>query len=604
MKLSCIILTADSSIEKGFCFRHSIKSVLNQEYLDFEIIIVDNSKLIENSQKIIDYLSSLQCTIPYSLYKPKDPLSRGAARSFWAKFASWDFLVFLDDDAILLNNSAFTTIAEYSQYADFWYWAKRLWTENNNWFQKNAEEILIQMERDQKYLYHHLQEAPKEIRGVDHEWLQNFSFIGHFGFCSKILFERIWGFPDFQWCDFEDDYLMYKCFKAWANFVSLESLIVAHVTHPLNKNNSNILIYYNLLKKDGVFWFHPWKPLRKEDPIEYLNTWHLDYRVLSAYEAYKTIFNAKNQHGWMQLYSFQDYVILLNTMLNSETIDSFVKNSRSDFDSLIPILESWLLKNFLGLSNHGKLIKSLNFSYFPNNASVSIEEIIPKIEFNQFPCDELSRRNRLELIKERFPLTDYLRIALLWDDDQLSLLLAQESWLDVITIEGDREIIDALQKYKFDNLEIIIHDFRDEFPKSLKKVKTFLIDPPYTKHWVLLFLYRGLELIDFQWNDEEFFLILNRWMAKPFYEELLTIFAKCNIYIEEIRKNFSTYRLPKNFDESFRVKAFLSKHNIQEDVLYSSASDLYILRSKNPDLKELQKYILNELIYDHASFNY
>lgn len=92
-------------------------------------------------------------------------------------------------------------------------------------------------------------------------------------------------------------------------------------------------------------------------------------------------------------------------------------------------------------------------------------------------------------------------------------------------------------------------------------------------------------------------------MTQKFFSEISLILAQCGVYIKEIRKNFSTYHLPQNFKETARAMKFTEDYELNNSViLYSSSSDLYILRSKNPDLELLWKNIRLDSIYDHSIF--
>ena len=604
MKISCVILTSDSNLKKGFCIRHALQSVLNQTYHNYEIILIDNSHDEVSSKMLETYLATNLFWNLISLHKPDVPLSRWAARNFWCNFVSWEVIVFLDDDAILLSNKSFSEIITYAQIADFWYGAKRWWTEENDWFQRNSEVLLEDIKNNGVLLNKHLQEAPESIRGRDIEWLQNFSFIWHFGFCKKKLFDKIWWFPDFKGCDFEDDYLMYQCFKMQGSFVSMEMLEVAHVTHALDKQNSSIVDYYTRLKSDWVFRFHPKNALNhKGEIIEKLGVWHVDYRILKAYFDYELMFKKKDNQKWMKLYSLQDYILLLQILQKAKNVDDFIQKSSSDFDSLIPVLESWISFHIVSFSKEWKIEDVLKFQYFPSMPLVEDFKLIPKVEYNQFPCDLDSRLKRVDLIRERFPFSDYLKIALLGDEDFVSPLLVQEIWLDVTVFECDEEITKQLSVIPFSNLKIIKRDIRQKDVLSKDRIKSFIIDPPYTKNGVLLFLFKGLQLLDFHWEVEEFYLIINTGMSQNFIEGLLKILSQCKIYVTEIRKNFSTYRLPENFSEKERANIFCKKHWLEDvNINYSSSSDLYILRSRKPDLDLLRGYISLDDIYNHDVF--
>ena len=54
IKLSCIVLACDSHIDKGNSLLHCVCSILNQDYKNFELIIVENSHKKPQNLKYID----------------------------------------------------------------------------------------------------------------------------------------------------------------------------------------------------------------------------------------------------------------------------------------------------------------------------------------------------------------------------------------------------------------------------------------------------------------------------------------------------------------------------------------------------------------------
>jgi hypothetical protein len=78
--------------------------------------------------------------------------------------------------------------------------------------------------------------------------------------------------------------------------------------------------------------------------------WHVDYRILKAYFDYELKFKKKDNQKWMKLYSLQDYILLLQILQKAKNIDDFIQKSSSDFDSLIPVLESWISFHIVSFS--------------------------------------------------------------------------------------------------------------------------------------------------------------------------------------------------------------------------------------------------------------
>lgn len=614
MKISCMILTSDSQIEKWFCLKHCLLSVLKQRFEDYEIIIIDNSRKSDSHILIKDIVDNIikQTWSPISIriVRPPKPLSRWAWRTFWAKFCSWDCLVFLDDDALIITKNAFAQIIEYLKKYDFWYWAKRLWTKPTQRFNRHTNSVFKKILNGEQFPSTHLWWAPKNIRWNIDNTLQNVSFIGHFWFCKKFLFDKIWWYPDFPWCDFEDDYFMYKCFEKSWKYIQLNNITVVHVTHPFGKNAfSNIIHYFNLLKSEWIFWFHVWKTFKHNNVkfnelIEILQEYHPDYRVIDGYKTYQKIMKKQRKLPRSINYGMQDYCLLLDKILHTTSLNDYVKSSDADFDNLIPVIESFIDSQLISIQKSWKIDDLLHFKTFPNNNIQSDNHIIPKSKFNQFPCDQQSRENRLNLIKERYPLTDHLNIALLWDDDLVSILLWNENRIHVDVVEVDTQITKVILNTGLQNIKVFNEDLRKKERVVGISAKTFLIDPPYTKNWILLFIYKWLQLLNFKNQDvQEFYVIMNQSMTKNFIDKVQSILSTSWIRIHEIRPWFSNYHLPKTYAEHTRAMKFLDNHTIpQKTLTYSSSSSLYIFRTNNPNLDLLWENINIDMIYDHSVF--
>lgn len=76
----------------------TIESVLNQDFADFELIIVDDGSM-DNTEEVIAKVKDSRI-----VYFKKGNAERGAARNFGAKKANGKYLNFLDSDDLLYNH--------------------------------------------------------------------------------------------------------------------------------------------------------------------------------------------------------------------------------------------------------------------------------------------------------------------------------------------------------------------------------------------------------------------------------------------------------------------------------------------------------------------
>ena len=119
-KISCIILACDSHTDKGNSIFHCLWSVVNQDYSNIEVIIVENShkkpdylpKLEDNFRK---WVGDNEKSCALKIINNRKSVSRSMARNIGLSSASGSLVVFLDDDTIILNSNAFSKIAVLSK---------------------------------------------------------------------------------------------------------------------------------------------------------------------------------------------------------------------------------------------------------------------------------------------------------------------------------------------------------------------------------------------------------------------------------------------------------------------------------------------------------
>jgi len=292
---------------------------------------------------------------------------------------------------------------------------------------------------------------------------------------------------------------------------------------------------------------------------------------------------------------------LVQGLMSAETLDEFVKVSSADFDNLGPILEIAMRLKLISVDSAGHIERVLKIKDdAPITTELSRKTIDPLSEFNQFPCDLASRMRRVDLFKERYPNIESLRIAIIGDDDLLSVELSQEKWAKVVVLEKDPRIVTILRDASPASriIESDVNDLEDDTINN--SADTFITDPPYTLHGSLSFIVAGLKFLQQNEEEKEFYVVLNPTMMGRHIDTLNQLLCSSNIFLKEVRPNFSQYKLPENFNEKSRAAMFLEGNLIDPNALqYSSSSSLYIFSTHEPDICKLGSYIHPQLIYTH-----
>jgi predicted methyltransferase len=219
---------------------------------------------------------------------------------------------------------------------------------------------------------------------------------------------------------------------------------------------------------------------------------------------------------------------------------------------------------------------------------------------NQFPCDENSRNKRALFLKSRYPFVEYLKFAIIGEDDFLSTEFVNDYWAWPVIIEKDKRILNIIKKIspRFK----IIEDDVCNFPhlKKLPEVQTFITDPPYTLDGSLAFVYAGLKMLKKGLDVKEFYVILNPTIMSKHFFTVQKVLSESDVYLTETISNFSQYKLPNNFQEKKRAIKFLKKIGLNNNsLMYSSSSNMYIFRTISPNLIKLRKQINFKKIYQH-----
>jgi len=622
-KISCIILTCDSHIDKGGSVIHCLASIFNQGFENFEIIIVENSYDKEGTSDDLEGFCKEQNKkrkepVNVRVIYNKKPLSQGVARNKGARLASSDLLLFIDDDMIILDSNAFDFIWKKSKKYDYGYGARRVWTKNNL-FQRKSREILSRILNNNYQSLISISGNPtSNVRGDSDVSLQKVSFIANFGFCRKSIFWNIGGFPDYKGYGFEDDYLMFRLFEKSYKHTLIDKLNVVHVNHRVReKDTRNIISYFQDLVNDGYYWFHVAKMFREKRPkrenvLEKLTPLHFDPNIEDAYKEYKKMTPPNIKHNnkrklkhWRESSQFSKirFSQLISLLQESYNLNNFIEYSGSDFDNLAPLIKVAHKFSFAEIkSKTGKVEKTYNFKFTTPIKSKKIcrKKINPKQKYNQFPCDVKSKKRRSSLFKERYPFAEYLKVGIIGDDDLLSLEFKNDYWLWPVVIEKDKSIIDII-KNEDSRIEVYERDARKIKTLPEIEAQTFITDPPYNLHGALIFICAGLKILAKEGGEKEFYVIMNRtMMGKPLFH-MQDILSSAGVYLFSVVENFSQYNLPLNYKEKERAGKFAQKIGVCSDVIFrSSSSDLYIFKTRNFDIEKIQKFINQDSIYGHC----
>jgi len=192
----------------------------------------------------------------------------------------------------------------------------------------------------------------------------------------------------------------------------------------------------------------------------------------------------------------------------------------------------------------------------------------PKREYDQFFASAKTSVSEALVVKDKGLLYNEAKIALLGDDDLVSLVLALiNPELEITVFEIDRDIISGITKgaelLGIKNIQTVTYDARNSLEKHfINKFDIVLTDPPYTKSGFGLFLKRATELVGYDQRLQKGKYIFIHYGA--------------------------SFKSPEKY---LKVQEMINRFGLwQEDVLYSfarytgaesvgNASTLYILQT-------------------------
>lgn len=170
----------------------------------------------------------------------------------------------------------------------------------------------------------------------------------------------------------------------------------------------------------------------------------------------------------------------------------------------------------------------------------------PKREYDQWFATEETSINKSLILKNKDCIEDK-KIALLGDDDLVStvLPLLKIDYSKITVIDVDQSLLNTIkgtaETNGYKNIETIQLDVRKELPgKLFQQFDVVVLDPPYTKSGVTLFLNKAIELLNGS-NKYIFLYYGNSFKSPEKTLKIQEIINRMGLLIEDKIDKFSRY---------------------------------------------------------------
>jgi len=172
--------------------------------------------------------------------------------------------------------------------------------------------------------------------------------------------------------------------------------------------------------------------------------------------------------------------------------------------------------------------------------------LVPKRDLDQFfATEKTSVQKALILQKNNF--SKDANIAVLGDDDLVSLVLAKLGFKNITIFEIYDEIINLIDKVSNENnfnITCVKYNAKETInPTYTSKFDVVLTDPPYTQNGIELFLDRSISLLSNK-GLKGSFIYLNYGNSFKNYNEffrIYNVFLKYNLVVENVLNKFNSY---------------------------------------------------------------
>lgn len=258
------------------------------------------------------------------------------------------------------------------------------------------------------------------------------------------------------------------------------------------------------------------------------------------------------------------YVLCENNPILFDDLVHKVKIPKATVRSFLQSIAS-ILKDSnstkIQLSDGGlKLIKEAKFS-FKNPSLLNFEDekleswlknirkenkLVSKRDLDQFFATEKTSVQKA-LILQNNNVSKDSNLAVLGDDDLISLVLAKIGFKNVTIFEIDDEIINLIEKVSKENkfdITCVKYNAKESIGASFtSKFDIVLTDPPYTQNGIELFVDRSLSLLK-KGDLKGSYIYLNYGNSFKNYNEFFRIYnvlSKYNLVIENVLNKFNSY---------------------------------------------------------------
>ncbi|MFH1295397.1 MAG: bis-aminopropyl spermidine synthase family protein, partial [bacterium] len=178
--------------------------------------------------------------------------------------------------------------------------------------------------------------------------------------------------------------------------------------------------------------------------------------------------------------------------------------------------------------------------------------IDPKRQYDQFFASVRTSVAKALVVRDKGLLTDKAKIALLGDDDLVSLVLALiNPKLELTVLEIDQTILETIKKgmtlLGIKNIRLIPYDARTSPEKHfINQFDVVLTDPPYTKSGFSLFLKRAVELAGYDARNQQGKYIFIHYGASfkspEKFLKVQEVIARFGLMQEDTVANFARYQ--------------------------------------------------------------
>lgn len=253
---SIVIPAFSSYLNKKRSIELVAKCLTKQRSIPYEVFFLATNSQDGTLKFLKDFTDGRK---NYHLIETPKILTRSAARNYGASFAGGQWLLFMDDDCLILDELLLSRLYDSLEGSDWAVGARRKWFQLGWKF----DELNNLLDAGNLGAIDEQAIVPTGIkRGTGRRDLHEFSFIGHFGFVKNEVFKKLGGYDEeYRGWGYEDTEFMMRLYMESSAYLNLFDLAdVFHLTHPISKadkaNRSNNIELYQAKEADLSISFY------------------------------------------------------------------------------------------------------------------------------------------------------------------------------------------------------------------------------------------------------------------------------------------------------------------------------------------------------------